>query len=98
MQPIKTMNKQKSKIMNAGHERKRMESAPDYPVVLPDLRCRITIERFYFGYEKNVLELYKTSRIDQYRVMSNGKLWKWAIGMSRIFERVRKAIPRVRAM
>jgi len=77
-------------------ERKRLDGVvPDYPASLPDLRCKITIERYDCG-ETHVLELYKTNRIDCYRVVVDGKLWRLKIGLSRILEQVRKAMPRIR--
>lgn len=41
------------------------------------------------------LELYKTDRIDCYKVVVDGKLWKERIGWSNILAGIRKALPRL---
>lgn len=82
--------------MRQGKKEKRLDSPPpDYPVMLPEVRKRIIIENFDFGYEKQVMELYKTNRVDCYNVFIEGKLWKKNIGFSRILEFLRKANPRL---
>ena len=84
--------------MRQGKEKKRLDSpSPDYPVILSEVRKRIVIENFDFGYEKQVMELYKTKRIDCYDVFIEGKLWKKNIGFSRILEFLRKANPRLKS-
>ena len=72
--------------------------APDYPPTLPDLRRRIVIEDFDFGHSVHVLELYRTSRVDCYRVVADGKPWKARIGWSKALECLRKSMPRVGAI
>lgn len=67
--------------------------APD----LPNLRRRIVIEDFDFGHHVHVLELYRTNRVDCYRVVSDGVEWKKRIGWSRILSGLRKSLPRVSA-
>lgn len=84
--------------MRAAKERLRLESPqPDYPAELPDLRMRITIERFDVGDAPvvQVMELHKTSRIDCYDAYANGEMWKQHIGLSRVLEWIRKANPRL---
>ena len=82
--------------MRQGKEEKRLNSlSPDHPVILPEVRKRIIVENFDFGYEKQVMELYKTNRVDCYNVFIEGKLWKKDIGFSRILEFLRKANPRL---
>ena len=77
-------------------EDKRLASPPpDYPIVLPEIRKRITIENFDFGYEKQIMELHKTKRVDCYDVFIEGKIWKKGVGLSRILEWLRKANPRL---
>lgn len=71
--------------------------APDYPVSLPDLRRRIVIEDFDFGHRIHVLELFRTNRIDCYRVVADGVEWKRRIGWSGILAGLRKSLPRVSA-
>lgn len=76
-------------------DRNRMERpAPDYPATLPDVRMRIVVERFDFGHERHEFELRRTSRVDVYAVLIDGKPWKRA-GLSTVLEGLRKACPRV---
>lgn len=84
--------------MRAAREANRMarpmdERAPD----LPDLRRRIIIEDFDFGHSVHVLDLFKTNRVDCYRVVADGIEWKERIGWSRILSGLRKSMPRVGA-
>ena len=89
---------EKLKQMRQAKERQRMESlAPDYPVILPELRRRITIEDFDFGHVTHVMDLHNSGRVDCYNVYADGKLWKERIGWSRILEGIRKSLPRVNA-
>ncbi len=84
--------------MRASRDRTRMSKpAPDYPPVLPDLRRRIVIENFDFGHEIHVMDFYKTNRIDLFRVVVDGKLWKARIGFSNALAGLRKSMPRVSA-
>lgn len=84
--------------MQRGKALARMQSsAPDYPAILPDLRRRIVIEDFDFGHRVHVLELHRTSRIDCYRVVADGKEWKRRMGWSKILAGLRKALPRLSA-
>lgn len=81
--------------MRRGRERARMDRpAPDYPAELPELRMRITVERFDCGGETHVFELRKTRRVDVYAVTVDGKAWK-ACGLSGVLEGLRKATPRM---
>lgn len=66
----------------------------DVPAPLPNLRMRITVERFDFGHEAHVFELLRSRRIDSYRVVVDGKPWR-TCGLSRVLEGLRKATPRV---
>lgn len=79
----------------ATRDRNRMERpAPDYAHALPELRMRITFERFDFGEQRHVFELRRTRRCDQFAVTVDGKPWKVA-GLSAVLEGLRKATPRV---
>jgi len=85
--------------MRKAKERIRLERpAPDYPVNLPELRKIIVIIDYDFGKKVNVMRLYKTGRIDQYRAEANGKPWKQRIGLSGVLAGIRKSMPPVRAM
>lgn len=82
--------------MKAGKDAARMaRPTPDYPRELPELRRRVVIETFDFGYEMHVMEMYRTNRIDCFRVVVNGKEWKPRIGWSRILAGLRKSLPRI---
>lgn len=82
--------------MRIARDRNRMASpAPDYPPVLPQLRRRIVITDFDFGERVHTLDLYRTNRVDCYRVHVDGHPWKARIGWSKILEGMRKSLPRV---
>jgi len=85
--------------MRAAKERKRLAApAPDYPIELPELR-KIIITINYDGDTPiiNTMRLYKTGRIDQYRAVANGVLWKQRIGLAGVLAGIRKSMPPVRA-
>ena len=91
---------QRLKLANIRRSRdaaRMAEPAPDYPVALPDLRRRLVIETCDFGHEIHVIEMFKTNRIDCFRVEVDGKPWKTRIGWSRLLEGLRKSMPRVGA-
>ena len=81
--------------MKAGKDRARLERpAPDYPQTLPELRMRIVVERFDSGEpERHEFTLLRSRRVDQYRVLVDGKPWRVA-GLSAVLEGLRKATPR----
>ena len=84
--------------MQRGKALARMERpSPEYPPILPELRRRIVIEDFDFGHRVHVLELHRTSRIDCYRVVADGREWKRRMGWSKILAGLRKALPRLSA-
>ncbi len=63
---------------------------------IPELRRVIEITDYDNGAPTtHTLELYKTNRIDCYRVIVDGKLWKERIGWSNILAGIRKALPRL---
>lgn len=69
--------------------------APDYPQPLPEVRLRITVERFDPGCESaHVFALKRSRRVDQYRVEVDGEPWRVA-GLSRVLEMIRKGTPRL---
>ena len=79
-------------------ERARMESdAPDYVPKMPDLRRTIVITDHDFGEVEHRIDLYRTNRIDCYRVIADGVEWKKRAGWSTVLEVVRKSFIRVGA-
>lgn len=82
--------------MKRGKDAARMaRAAPDYPPVLPELRRRIVITDYDFGERMHTLDLYRTGRVDCYRVHVDGQPWKPRLGWSKILEGLRKSLPRV---
>jgi D-lyxose ketol-isomerase len=66
------------------------------PQDIPELRRVIDITDYDSGEPiTHKLELYKTDRIDCYKVYVDGKLWKERIGWSKILAGIRKALPRL---
>lgn len=62
----------------------------------PRLRRRITIEDFDGGQAStHVIELFRTSRIDSYRAVIDGREWKARVGWSRVLDGLRRAMPRL---
>lgn len=85
--------------MKRGKDAARMaRPAPDYPPDLPELRRRIIITDYDFGERTHTLDLYRTSRVDCYRVQVNGRPWQVRMGWSRILEGLRKSLPRLGAL
>ena len=78
-----------SHVAFVGWERRRDQEA-EPRVELPDLVRRITLEDFVSG-RKVVFDLKRCSRIDQYRVEVDGRVWRDACGLARVLEGVRKA-------
>lgn len=82
--------------MRAGKDAARVERpSPDYPPALPDLRRRLIVIDYDFGERIHTLDLYRTNRIDCYRVVADGVEWKRRIGWSAILAGLRKSLPRV---
>jgi hypothetical protein len=73
------------------------EPAPDYLPALPELRRHIVISDYDFGETVHTIDLYRTNRVDCYRVHVDGKPWKARLGWSKILEGLRKSLPRVGA-
>lgn len=91
-------NKQKELYSRMGKASAKVRSENanhDRSPILPELRIRITVERFDAGEpEKHVFELKKSNRIDMYRVFVDGIKWK-VCGLSSVLEGIRKAMPRI---
>jgi hypothetical protein len=78
--------------------RKRLDSpAPDYIPQMPTLRRTIIVVDHDFGTVEHTLELYRTNRIDCYRVVADGVEWKRRAGWSTVLEALRKSFIRVGA-
>lgn len=98
--PYRKRTRQSTKMATAraAKERKRLEGpAPDYPRDLPDLRRTLLIRDHDFGEVEHRIDLYRTSRIDCYRVVADGIEWKRRAGWSTVLEAVRKSFLRVSA-
>lgn len=84
--------------MRASADQARMDQpAPDYVPSMPALRRRIVITDYDFGEVTHTLDLYRSGRIDCYRVVADGKEWKKRAGWSTVLEAVRKSFIRVGA-
>ena len=59
-------------------------------VDLPDLIRRIVLEDYVSG-KKHTFDLHRCRRIDQYRVLVDGRLWRESIGLAGILAGIRKA-------
>jgi hypothetical protein len=60
------------------------------------LRRRVTIEDFDGADPTtHIVELFRTSRIDSYRAVIDGREWRARVGWSRVLDRLRKALPRL---
>lgn len=89
----------KMKSMREAQERKRLEGdAPDYPVMLPEIRRRIIVIDYDFGEVKHEIILHKTNRVDCYQAMVDGQVWKERIGWAKVLEGIRKSFIRVGAI
>lgn len=91
----KSYSAERLRAMQSSRDRSRMAGpAPTYPPALPDMRIRITVERFDHGEQRHVIELHRTGRVDVYRATVDGQPWLTA-GLSRLLAGLRKALPRV---
>jgi len=68
---------------------------PDCPHNLPECRRRIIIEDFDFGSVRHEINLFKTLRIDYYRMEVDGAIIKEHIGWTKVLEIIRKSFLRV---
>lgn len=91
------MTPQHSANCVSAKRRKRLESPPaDYESDIDYSKPshQIVIRNCHTG-ETHVLTLHiSRQRIDQFKVLVDGELWKERIGMSRILAGVRKSLPR----
>lgn len=86
----------RQEAMQRGRARAKADQpATDYPAELPQVRMRITVERYDLATpERHEFELHRTNRVDVYAVLVDGKPWKQA-GLTAVLEGLRKACPRV---
>lgn len=84
-----------SERANAKRERLRMENAEPLPPLLDDDHITIEIKRRLTG-EVALFELMPGDRCDNYRVYCNDR-YLGVMGITKVCEGVRKALPRVRA-
>lgn len=69
--------------------------APDYPPILPELRRRIILEDFDFGEIRHEINLYRSNRIDCYRMEIDGLEVSGRIGWARALGVARKGFLRL---
>ena len=88
----------KMAALRAAKERRRLEGpAPEYPAELPDLRRIVVVIDFDFGKVVEVMRLYKTSRVDCYRAVVNGRVWRERVGWTQVLNALRRSFLRVAA-
>lgn len=86
---------QLARMREARNAARMAAPAPDYPRELPKLRRKIVITDYDFGERTHTIEMYRTSRIDCYRVVADGREWKVRMGWSRVLAGIRRALPRL---
>lgn len=86
---------QRAKLSAARDAARMAAPAPDYPPALPRLRRRIVIKDYDFGERIHTIDLYRTGRIDCYRVVADGVEWKRRAGWSQVLAGIRRALPRL---
>lgn len=77
------------------HRPKPEGNTYDYPAEIPKLRRKIIIIDYDFGEVIKEIELYRTNRIDCYKAVVNGSVWKDRIGWAKVLESIRKSFTRV---
>src|SRR5258706_5816621 len=88
----------KLRAMREARERRRLDGVePSYPRDLPALRRTLIIIDYDFGRVEHRIDLYRTPRIDCYRAVADGVVWKRSIGWSKVLARPRLKFPRVAA-
>lgn len=85
----------KLEAMRRGKDRARMERPASRAPELPELRRVVSVTDYDSGEPvTRTLELYRTKRVDVFRVVAGGMPWKLC-GWSVALEGLRKAFPRV---
>ncbi len=95
-----TAKSKRLRIMREAKELKRLSfvGPPEPQRELPKLRKTIIVIDRDFGREIHRFDLYRTGRIDQYRVTVDGKEWKKRIGLSGILAGIRKSMPPIKSL
>lgn len=89
----------KLKNMREARIRKIQEGpAPHYPPVFPELRRQIIVKDFDFGNVEHQIDLYRTDRVDTYRMVVDGREYAYRIGWSKVLEIIRKQFLRVQSL
>jgi hypothetical protein len=84
--------------MRAAAEKRRLESEPpEYPAALPDLRREIIVRDHDSGTVEYHFKLYRTGRVDCYRLECDGKVIAGRVGWAKVLETIRKGFVRVRS-
>jgi hypothetical protein len=83
----------------AARELKRLSGpAPDYPAELPELRREVLVIDYDTGQPvAHHWALYRSARVDCYRVVEQGRPWAGRHGWARVLGQVRQRFPRVGA-
>ncbi len=80
-------------------ERKRLEGpAPEYPADLPGLRREVIVRDHDFANVEYRFELWRTNRVDCYKLVCDGNMIAERVGWARALEIIRKGFVRVRAV
>ena len=88
----------KLRAMREARERKRLEGPePRSPREFPHLRRTLIVIDYDFGRVEHRIDLYRTRRIDCYRAVADGVVWKRRVGWSKVLAGLRLKFPRVRA-
>jgi len=92
----RTVGSKKLEAMRRGKEAARMARPLEpRPPDLPELRRQIVIIDHDFGTVEHRIDLFRTGRIDCYRVVADGAEWKRRAGWSTVLEALRKSFLRV---
>lgn len=85
---------QRSRLLGQSHDD---TAAARLDSELPELRRVIEVTDYDSDQPAtHRIELYRSDRIDCYRAVVDGQLWKTRIGWSRVLEGLRKVLPRLR--
>lgn len=93
-----TKKAEKYRKMREAKDRKRLENSEPRPFWQPPkLRRIVVVIDFDFGKRVNIMRLYRSRNINQYRAEANGKPWKDRVGFTKVLDGIRKSFPPVRA-